>query len=67
MGATSNAELSDASRNNYFASVESQTINSPSRKRKGCFGWVRLLKRKKVSTMQTNNTKYGILLTALNL
>jgi hypothetical protein len=47
--------------------VESEMINTPKHKRKGCFGsfsWIRFWKRKKVSTIQTNNIKYGILLTA---
>jgi hypothetical protein len=56
--------------NKHQNSMESEEINSQRRKRKGCFGcfgWIRFLRRKKVSTMQANNIKYGILLTALNL
>ena len=47
----------DCSRNNNLKYVEIETINSRSRKRKGCFGWIRFLKRKKASTMQTDNFK----------
>lgn len=67
MATASGAVMVDGSRNKYMKCVESTTINTPSRKRKGCFGWIRFLIRKKVSTMGTNNMKYGILLTALNL
>ena len=54
----------DFSRNNHLKCVESGTINTLSRKRKGCFGWIRFLKPKKTTTMQTDNYKYRIFLTA---
>jgi hypothetical protein len=55
------------SRNNQLKRVESAVINTSNRKRKGCFGcfeWIRLRKHKRVSTMQTNSIKCGMLLTA---
>ena len=70
MAKGSGAVIVDGSRNECFKCVKSETINIPNRKRKGCFGcfgWIRFPKRKKVSTMHTNNMKYGILLTTLNL
>ena len=57
-------------RNNRLKLLESETINTPNHKEKGCFdffGWISFPKRKKASTMQTDNMKYGILLTAWNL
>jgi hypothetical protein len=46
MAAASSAVIVDVSRNKCVKSAESETINTPSRRRKGCFGWLRFLKRK---------------------
>jgi len=57
MAALCSGVIVDCSRNNHLKYVEIETINSRSRKRKGCFGWIRFLKRKKAITMQADNLK----------
>ena len=57
MAAVCSDVIVDCSRNNHLKYVEIETIKSRSRKRKGCFGWIRFLKRKKASTMQADNFK----------
>ena len=64
MSAVCSDVMVDCSLNNHLKYVEIETIKSRSRKRKGCFGWIRFLKRKKASTMQADNLKSRILLTA---
>ena len=53
MAAVCGGVILDVSRNNHRTSVKSKTFNTSSRKKKGCFGWLRFWKRKKASTMQT--------------
>jgi hypothetical protein len=56
MAGASGVVILDVCQNNYLKCAENETIKTASCKRKGCFGcfgWIRFLKRKKVSTMQT--------------
>ena len=57
MAAVCGGVILEVSPNNHRTSVKSKTFNTSSRKKKGCFGWLRFWKRKKVSTIQTHNIK----------